>query len=487
MSGTKHRHSSRAWGWWVALLLAAYLLRLAGITAQGMWRDEIDALRFATAPWGELLATFTRPGWNGPFYFFLLRFWAAGAGKSAFALRYFSLLWALPSLPLLFLLGRRLMKEAACIAVILFAAAPYLIWYAQEVKMYTMVPTLVLLALYALERAARGGRGWWWLVLAATSLAFYTHIFAALLVAVEVVWYLLIPRRAPGAWKGAALTLAGLTLPYLPLLRWELPLLMQHRETGYPALTLWTMVQILVNGWSSGIVGRYATYAAFLFIMLLLAGTGALLVRRPRAALRLWAWMTLPLLAVWLVSLRGPIFTDRYLIWSAPAYVLLVAAGWSLLHREARRVAAIVLAILLVLDGVNIVAQAQQPIKPQFGQAAAYVATHRAADEPLLFQIPYNHFVFDYYYTDPLAPWLGAPYTNWLTDDGTYLIDEGQLDEQMRELLHGVRSLWLIYSEANLYDARELVRHWLDAHARLDRVQHFYGVSVFHYTFETPP
>ncbi len=479
--------AARRRGWWVFLLLVAYAVRIATITAQGMWRDEVDALRFATAPWSELLATFTRPGWNGPLYFLLLRLWTMGVGSSAFALRTFSLLWAILSLPILYHLGRRLVGHAAPIAVLLFAAAPYLVWYAQEVKMYTLVPFLVLMALYALERAARGEGRWWWCVLVATSLAFYAHILAALLIPVEVLWFLLMPARSKRAWRGGLLTLAGLTLPYLPLLRWQLPLLFQERITGYPDLPLRVMAETLLNGWSSGIVGWYAPTAAALFALLLTAGTFWLIAVRPRHAMRLWIWMALPLLGIWLVSQRGPIFTDRYLIWSAPAFYLLIAAGLEWLRRGWGQWAYFLLSFLLLLDGVNLVAQARTPIKPQFREAASYVASHRAPDEPLLFQIPYNHFVFDYYYEPPLAPWLEAPYTNWRTEDGEYLVGEAQLDGQMRELLRGVHAVWLIYSEANLYDERELVRHWLDLHAHLDRVQSFHGVTVYHYTFDSPP
>jgi hypothetical protein len=62
------------WGM-VGLLIAAFAIRALTLTNQSLWRDEVDALRFAQAPWREMLATFTRPGWNGPLYFVLLRGW----------------------------------------------------------------------------------------------------------------------------------------------------------------------------------------------------------------------------------------------------------------------------------------------------------------------------------------------------------------------------------------------------------------------------
>ena len=91
------------WGM-VGLLMAAFALRAFALTHQSLWRDEVDALRFATAPWREMLNTFTQPGWNGPLYFVLLRGWVALTGQSEFALRYLSLLLGVVAVALAFAL-----------------------------------------------------------------------------------------------------------------------------------------------------------------------------------------------------------------------------------------------------------------------------------------------------------------------------------------------------------------------------------------------
>ena len=65
---------------WRGALLLVILLAFAcgspGLTAQSLWRDEVDALRFSTLRPRRLLRNFTRPGWNGPLYYVLLRGWA---------------------------------------------------------------------------------------------------------------------------------------------------------------------------------------------------------------------------------------------------------------------------------------------------------------------------------------------------------------------------------------------------------------------------
>src|SRR5512136_1516337 len=104
MQASRHINLLR-WGM-IALVAVAFAVRVSTLATQSLWRDEVDALRFATAPWRDMLGTFTRPGWNGPLYFLLLRGWVALTGQSEFALRYLSLVLGVLAVVLAFALGR---------------------------------------------------------------------------------------------------------------------------------------------------------------------------------------------------------------------------------------------------------------------------------------------------------------------------------------------------------------------------------------------
>lgn len=481
-------------------LWLAFFVRAISLTAQGLWRDEVDQWRFALQPWAEMAANFTRVGWNGPLYSPLLRAWIALTGESVYALRYLSLLWGVLGVALIYALARRLLDaHAARWAALLLALSPYMVWYAQEVKMYTWVPLLALLALYALERACvTAQRRWWLTVLAATSLAFYSHILAALLIPVIYVWVWLHPRRHPQTLRRGWWALALLVLPYLPMLAWQAPLLLQLRETGYPTYALHEMALTLLNGWLVGIYqpgswGGGGFGIALILALSFLALLGALdLVWRERGTLlaQLLVWLTLPLLALWAVSQRGPIFTDRYLIWAAPAFYLLIAAGLALLQRWLRRAGALWLLLLLLgAWGPRLVEQARVPFKPQFDHAADYLAASRAPDVLLLFQIPYNHHVLDYYFRQlegaQLSPWAEAPYTNWRDARGDYARGMPYVDAQMRAIVGGYREVWLVYSEVAMWDERELVKVWLDTHGALADKVSLHGVTLYCYEIES--
>ena len=77
------------------------------------------------------------------------------------------------------------------------------------------------------------------------------------------------------------------------------------------------------------------------------------------------------------ISTRVPMFVDRYLIWTGPAFFLLVARGYDQLRRRMAWLATLCLAALLILNGAAILAQSTTPIKSDFRGAAAFLREQR--------------------------------------------------------------------------------------------------------------
>ena len=512
------------------LILIGFLVRAVSLDAQSLWRDEVDALRFATAPLADMLDNFTRPGWNGPLYYVLLRGWIALTGTSGYAMRFFSLLFGVVCIPMIYVLGRRLFgARAGLVSAALMTTSPYIVWYSQEVKMYTLVLALGLLAIYSLRRAVEGG-GWpWWAAqIAATSLAFYSHILAALLIPVQGLFYVTWWPQARKRWRGALISLACLTLPYLPLAVWQAPLAFRTRDTGFYAYSLTEMIVILLNGWSRGVLNEGGSWPAALMGVLALSGllspvllsslsTDAEEKPSPSTTLgdhlSMLIWLSVPLASIWLISLRQPLFTDRYLIWSAPAFYLLIAlalrsiAGFD---RWSRWIAVTLLGAILIGNGTSLWRQATTPLKSDFRSAAGYVAGYEdegTVDQSvgshdtskyqiylpttgsgpsgfgdlIIFQIPYGRFTFDYYFPVEGYPWAEGLYTNHRTPNGGYAMSEEQVAQQMREMTRGADAIWLVATEVSMWDERELVQRWLDIHAQRTAEAHFTRVDVYRY------
>jgi mannosyltransferase len=529
------RFDLATWGAPLALALVAFLLRVPHLDAQSLWRDEVDVLRFANQPAAELVHNLAQIKYNGPLYYILMRGWLALAGESEFALRFLAACAGVLAVVLTGWIGQVLIgRRAAWLAALLVAVSPYMVWYSQEAKMYALVSVLTLLAMACQLRALATGRaGWWAGFVIAASLSFYIHMLAALLIPVYASIFLLAWPGTRRRWRGWLASMGALTLPYVPLVLWQLPLVVDTYTTGHPFYSIQDVLALLFNLYTRGValVGNWIVVAVFLFAALAGiftpptarpahrgAGTKNLeggfgvppspqpppskgegagfpsprrgegrvrggrwgntrILSEARLRLFLLLWLFLPIGAVYLVSLRAPVFEPRYMIFVTPAFYLLAGLGLMVLSRSWRPAAGVSLAVILSFSLLGVWTQATVPLKSDFRAAAAYVAAHRRDGAPIMFQMPYGRYTFDYYFHGDYTV-LEGPWTN----DGQ---SEVQVDAAMAQLLAGYGDVWAVFSESELWDSRGLTRSWLDRHARLVETAHFALVDVYHYNLNT--
>jgi 4-amino-4-deoxy-L-arabinose transferase-like glycosyltransferase len=535
----------------LGLVLLAFALRLYHLTFQSLWRDEVDSLRFATRALSELLATFRKPGENGPLFFLELRPWLAAAGHSEFALRFPSALAGTLAVPIIFVLVRRLAgKWPAAIAALLAATAPYLVWYGQEAKMYAALTALVPLALWLTLEAARRG-GWWrWLLLyVVTSLCFYTHLLAALVVPLQAIWFLLLLFRteahagrgatadenvtAPlgpvsdrarpgmerggsvspswptgqgdrpqqgaifrtvhrGRWLAPVLYLTTLILPYLPLAWWQLKLWLSPTfQTGHPFVPLSDILTVLAVAFSRGVLPVQRWYAIFLSVpafLAMMAGIGLWTAGEKETDHRhhLGRWRAVALLLTWLLL--------------PPLAVYGISLGMPIFTD---RYLIWVMPAFLALVGMGIVALGHI-WRPLGLVVAILILTLSLADvaaqanRPIkadfratahfvaAHQRPEDLLIFQIPYNRFTYEYYSGPIRQWL--NGPYTNDGMSEDAVAAELARGTAgasAVWLIASEMPLWDARGLTGQWLTAHGSVTDRGEFTRVTATRYALQT--
>jgi mannosyltransferase len=489
------------------LCLLAFSWRVAGLASQSLWRDEVDSIRFASRPLAELLATFSRPGENGPLFFALLNPWLAALGTSEFALRFQAVLPGVLAVPLTYVLAQRLLavvskgelsyrsglgvSNVPLLAALLVAINPYLVWYSQEGKMYGWLTALTLAALLAFLAALQHGQWWRWLVfLTLLTVAALHHVWAVLLIPICAVWLLLLWPDYRQRWLPYLLTLAIPLVPYFQLVGWwQLRLFTTPDfQTGHPFVPMPQMATNLATAFSQGVARSPNLWviSGLTFVLLAgsvlggrsMSGTGyAYAWRRLRVSLLLLAWLLLPPLLLYLISLSKPLYTDRYVIWIGPALLLLLAQGVAALARVWRPLGWIALIALLAAGLLSGWRQMQTPIKSDFRAVAAHVEARRQQGDQLLFQMPYNRITYEYY-AGPQAHVIDGRYTN----SGS---TEAQVDQEMRHDVAGTPAVWLIASEEEMWDQRRLVRQWLEAWGAATDQQAFARVQVVRYANKT--
>ncbi|MEZ4728013.1 MAG: glycosyltransferase family 39 protein [Caldilineaceae bacterium] len=517
------------------LMLAAFAWRLHGITNQSLWRDEVDAIYFALRDLPDTLAMFGAMAQNGVLYFLSLRGWFHLVGASEFALRYVSVMAGTLTIPLLWQVTRRLLgikykitaqakftlqATLPFLAALFLAVNPYQLWYGQEGKMYTLVTALTLLAHWCwLTGIMHGGRRIWLIYLITVSLCLYIHLLTIIIIPLHLLWFVIAWPQSRRYWRGYGFALAGLTLPYLPFVWWQWAMLTAtDKLTGFNFTPLSEMLYTLLINHSYGLLPPPPIFRLlpifFIGAVGLLLGAGVIPEKRsePAADLpsglpsdlspglsawrRYWllvSWLFIPIATIYLLSLRQPVYTDRYIIWIAPAAMILLALGIQALYQNSGRIAIPLVLLLLVYTlGFWIQMgwrQKNETIKYDLRSAIHYVAARRTPETLLILQIPHLEFSYRYYTSDNsptlfatseerIGRWVGGLWTNGgLPDDQAQLI----ADQQMQVMTAGVDELWVLSSEVEMWDARHYMRAWLDEHGQLIEAAEFHGVHARHY------
>jgi len=333
--------------------MAAFALRLWRLGGESLWYDETVSVALAQLPAAELVAR-TAGDIHPPGYYLLLHLWqriahpvpvapitdvpGASAGSAQpleFLYAWVSLMGAMLIVALLVPLGRRLAGPRALLPALALAVLnPFHIWYAQEVRMYTVAGALGLLCLWATLRWMESGRrsALALYVVAAAAGLWSLYYFAFLLAGVAAAALLLAPgwRRLTG-WIAAQAGVLLLYAPWLPVL-W--------RQATDPPVPPWRMpwddaaalLASVAEALAAPLLGQVrpgpsALWSPPLFAMTVLAlavlGLTALFLLRgevaPRRRLALVMALFVPTLLLFAVSLVGPpLYHARYLFpWSA--------------------------------------------------------------------------------------------------------------------------------------------------------------------------
>lgn len=135
----------------LAITVAGGFLRVLLLGAKGMWLDETFSVWLAGMGAADMLDWIIRIDQHPPLYYLLLHAWVAVGGDTAYAVRLLSALIGAATIPIIYLIGRRIGGTAVGVtAAVLLAVSPLNISFAQETRMYTLLTFNAAVATYAL-------------------------------------------------------------------------------------------------------------------------------------------------------------------------------------------------------------------------------------------------------------------------------------------------------------------------------------------------
>lgn len=456
------------------LILLAFALRVYQLEAKSIWFDEshslnrasLDLLSIASGKqiWGDRVVQDTT---HVPFYFFLLHFLIKLAGDSDFTLRFLSVLCGVLTVPLIYFMGKKLCHARVGLWAALPATfSPFYLWYSQEARMYTLLVFLGLLSVYCLLRAISEDKAGWYAVYALTATAMlYTSLFSFGLFAFEGLLGLL------AAWKRRRWSILAVfviislaSLPGLwPRLVWLGPERVQLKDYNYWPGILFDILNSLNFGLSLDPTGLLLPNLALLVIFIigllsLAVGQVGNLSRRTTRPRRRWdsslfllGYISIPIISLYLVSLRQPIYRgSRYLMIISPAYYLGLAAGLVAIKRRTRPIFLLCLSLILggmLLSDYNYFFSPDYH-KEDYRSVARYVEDHSQVGDVII-GASFDSWAFPHYYRGHLPMvWLPRPGKDMVAD--------------VQELARQYDRIWLVGDRLFEHDPQGRVRAWLD-------------------------
>jgi len=490
-----------------AIVLLTLGLRAYRLDAQSLWADEGNSLALA----GRGLLTIARDAAHDihpPLYYCLLHFWVRLLGTSELALRSLSALLGTILVVIAFLLGRRLFDaKTGLVAAFLSAISPFQIYYSQETRMYILTALLSALSVFffiglveaqgsksAREQGSRGA-GEQGVTsssfvaslsyLLVTVLALYTHYFAFTILLVENLAYglwLMANGRwrrlgLIGRWAILQLCVIALYLPWL-VLAWR-------QLRAWPAisepLTLISLVKQVFGAFSLGLSVEATETTPIVIGFAIVFGLGLIIERGNRReeggtkgvfALGLTvAYFALPILTMYLISLRRPMYDPKFLLLATPAYHLILARGtigpWerimqlsasSFQHLASRLWLIASLLFIAIASARSLHNYYFDPryARDDYRGIAQYIEATAEEGDAILINAPGQVEIFTYYYKGPLDIYP-LPKQRPIDEERTERDLEGMVSRHQR--------IFAVLWATDESDPGRFIEGWLDEHA----------------------
>ena len=401
----------------IIIIIVALILRVINLD-QSLWLDEAINVNNATnLDYKTLTLNYSLGDFHPPLFHVVLKTWILLFGNSEIAVRSPSIIFAIFSILLVYLIAKKLYdKKTALIAATLLATAPLHIYYSQEARMYMLAAFLVSLSVYFFISLIKSDKIIYWIgFIASTSLMLYSDYLPYLMIPTYLLFIFLnrkkIAKSTLVSFIPASLVILILLIPWLTLFPEQL-------KTGLSASSAspaWTQVVGAASfknfflTFAKFTIGRisldnnltyallFAPVAMYVVLLFLLS-----LFRMSKNRSFIFLWFFTPIVLGFAISFLIPVYAYFRFIFVLPAFYLIWASAintvnWALPIR-------ILLTLALI---VNISSSIIYFVNPRFHrehwrEATTYVKKESTNKTLILFESSLPFAPFDYYNRESL-------------------------------------------------------------------------------------
>jgi uncharacterized membrane protein len=315
----------------LSLTLIGAILRFYHLGFNSIWLDEASTLNFAIKSIPDIWQATTAGEFNPPLFYWtehvMLVF-----GNSEVVLRFIPALLGVLTIPLIYLAGREFMdRNTGIIAAAAFAFSPFLLYYSQDARAYSMMLFFITFSMVFYFRALKTNDILNWVLFGILSaLAFWSHFYALVIIGALILYalYELFPKIKGSLSAARPLVYSWVIFGIicLPLILVTIQLFAKRSESAPtfgiqgPALIIATFAQI------SG-----SEVAMYLLLILFVAGVIQAFMLDKNKGIFLVTVTILTFVISNFLSYKIPM-QPRYLIFLAIVYFIAIALSCRLLY-----------------------------------------------------------------------------------------------------------------------------------------------------------
>ncbi len=391
-----------------------------------------------------------------PLYHVLLHFWQLYFGHSVITVRLLSLLFFLLNIPLFYILSRQILTRGwSLFATVIFSFLPFMNWYGNEARMYTLLAFMATLSQIYFLRIIQRKKGWAGYGITAI-IGAYTHYFFSFNLATQGIFYLINRKKfAAGSFKRFVVVALLVTAALAPWLIY-FHSLGSGRNTS-PQLTRPSTVDFF-NAFSQFSFGFQDNYLNTILVsgwpLLVLVAFFAI-KRGQRLTLEVSYIITagfVPVIVAYALSfVVNPFFLSRYMISCVGPLVILIV--WLISHygRKLSAAASGLIIVTLILTSLQQVISTATPVKEDYQAVAATIAQNAQPQDIIIISAPFTIYPFEYYYTgdtriDTLPIW------NRQAAGAIPAFSNATLPSQVKQINTNHRYAYLILSQDQGYE-----------------------------------
>lgn len=317
------------WG----ILFLATILRLININ-QSLWLDEASQALMSQRSIASII--FERTGdFHPPLSYLLFHYWMMISNSDVW-LRLLPIIFGVATVFVIYKICQKMFGEkVALISALFLATAPYHVYYSQEIRMYSMATFFASLSMYYF--ITRKPLGY---VISSAALI-YAHYMGGLLIISQVIYFFITEKKNFLGYTKLLLLIFILYLPWIPELLNQLQngVKVNQYLPGWEKILSLDPIKALPLIFIKFSIGRISFDNQLVYLgisTVVLISFGFLIYRslRSKKQTKLIAfWLFIPIIITWLISFIIPINQPFRLLFTVPAFYMLLAVGVGSLER----------------------------------------------------------------------------------------------------------------------------------------------------------